>query len=87
MPIYEYRCEACGAQEEKLESLSAPEIHACGTCGAESGMKRQVSAPAFTFSGSGWYASDYAGKGKDASGSEPPSPPSCCGGGCACAGK
>ena len=25
MPLYEYRCEACGQPEEKLESLSAPE--------------------------------------------------------------
>ena len=33
MPLYEYRCEACGQPEEKLESLSAPEAHACPACG------------------------------------------------------
>ena len=24
MPLYEYRCEACGGNEEKLQSISAP---------------------------------------------------------------
>jgi predicted nucleic acid-binding Zn ribbon protein len=27
-------------------------------------VRRQVSAPAFQFKGSGWYVTDYAGKGK-----------------------
>ncbi|MBK7292606.1 MAG: hypothetical protein IPI84_02120 [Holophagaceae bacterium] len=29
MPLYEYRCDACGQPEEKLESLSAPTSHGC----------------------------------------------------------
>ena len=55
MPLYEYRCEACGQPEEKLESLSAPEAHACPACGATLGMKRQVSVAAFALAGGGWY--------------------------------
>ena len=55
MPLYEYRCEACGQPEEKLESLSAPEVHACPACGAAAGMKRQVSVAAFSLAGGGWY--------------------------------
>ena len=55
MPLYEYRCEACGQPEEKLESLSAPEAHACPACGAALGMKRQVSVAAFALAGGGWY--------------------------------
>jgi putative FmdB family regulatory protein len=55
MPIYEYRCEACGQAEEKLQGLSAPEVHACPACGADLGMKRQVSVAAFALSGGGWY--------------------------------
>ena len=55
MPLYEYRCEACGQPEEKLESLSAPEVHACPACGAAEGMKRQLSVAAFTLAGGGWY--------------------------------
>ena len=51
MPLYEYRCEACGQPEEKLESLSAPEVHACPACGAAEGMKRQLSVAAFALAG------------------------------------
>jgi putative FmdB family regulatory protein len=55
MPLYEYRCEACGQPEEKLESLSAPEAHACPACGVALGMKRQSSVAAFALAGGGWY--------------------------------
>ncbi len=33
MPIYEYRCNACGAQFEKLVFGSNPEV-ACEKCGS-----------------------------------------------------
>ena len=59
MPLYEYRCEACGAGEEAIESFSAPTEHACPACGAALGMKRQLSASGFVLSGGGWYASGY----------------------------
>lgn len=54
MPLYEYRCEACCQPEEKLEGLSAPQVHACPACGASEGMKRQLSVAAFTLAGGGW---------------------------------
>lgn len=74
MPLYEYRCEACGQREEKLESMSAPESHDCPKCSAAAGMKRQVSVSGFSLAGSGWF------KG---SASEPASAPASSGGGCA----
>ena len=79
MPLYEYRCEACGQQEEKLETLSAPEAHDCPKCSAAAGMKRQVSVTAFSLSGDGWF------KGS-ASEPSPASAPSggCASGGCGC---
>lgn len=61
MPIYEYQCEQCGARTEVLQRVGAPPIGACESCGGE--MKRLVSAPAFQFKGTGWYVTDYAGKG------------------------
>lgn len=83
MPLYEYRCEACGQPEEKLESLSAPLAHACAACGAPEGMKRQVSVSAFSLAGGGWYrgaASEPA-----ASKAEAPKPAhGCAAGGCGC---
>ena len=95
MPLYEYRCEACGRPEEKLESLSAPEAHACPACGATLGMKRQVSVAAFALAGSGWYkgaASEPAPSVPKAESSKaeapkaeaPKSGPGCAAGGCGC---
>jgi putative FmdB family regulatory protein len=55
MPLYEYRCEACGQPEEKLESLTAPSTHACPACGVAESMKRQLSVAAFSLAGEGWY--------------------------------
>ena len=61
MPLYEYRCEACGAKEERLQSFSAPTIHDCPECGQAKGMQREISRTAFVLSGSGWYAGGYGG--------------------------
>ena len=61
MPLYEYRCKQCGHQFEKIQSFSAPEIKECPVCQGE--VERLISAPAVQFKGSGWYVTDYAGKG------------------------
>ena len=92
MPLYEYRCETCGKQEEKLESFSAPVEHACPTCGAEAGMKRQISRAAFSLSGGGWHAQGYSGPPAKsdakadaaAPAADKPAPSAGCAGGCAC---
>ena len=47
MPIYEYRCEACGAVSEYLVGLGHVERIQCKVCGA-SGIKRILSASSFT---------------------------------------
>lgn len=51
MPLYEYRCEACGVREERLEPLAAPEAHACEACGRPEGMRRQLSVAAVAIGG------------------------------------
>lgn len=75
MPLYEYRCQACGAQEEALESFSAPSEHACAACGAVVGMKRQLSKAGFVLSGGGWYDSGYGSKGDSKGNAAPASKP------------
>ena len=65
MPLYEYRCEACGAKEERLQSFSAPTAHDCPKCGGAEAMRREISRTAFVLSGSGWYANGY-GEGGEA---------------------
>lgn len=61
MPLYEYRCQKCGHQFEKIQSFSAPDEKECPVCDGE--LERLISAPAVQFKGSGWYVTDYAGKG------------------------
>jgi putative FmdB family regulatory protein len=61
VPLYEYRCKACGHQFEKIQSFSAPDEKECPVCEGE--LERLISAPAVQFKGSGWYVTDYAGKG------------------------
>ena len=42
MPLYEYRCEECGVQFEKLVGASSRDDVECTECGAEK-TERQVS--------------------------------------------
>lgn len=60
MPLYEYRCKACGHVFEKIQSFSAPEVKECPVCQGE--VERLLSAPAVQFKGAGWYVTDYAAK-------------------------
>ena len=58
MPIYEFRCPACGERFDRLQKLSDPDPDSCPNCGA-TGVRRQVTAPAFRLAGSGWYETDF----------------------------
>ncbi|WP_407354151.1 FmdB family zinc ribbon protein [Luteimonas sp. R10] len=58
MPIYAYRCAACGHDFDRLQKLSDPDPEACPACAADA-VKRQLTAPAFRLSGSGWYETDF----------------------------
>jgi putative FmdB family regulatory protein len=61
MPLYEYKCDVCGATFEVIQRFSDPPIEACRTCGGP--VRKLLSAPAIQFKGSGWYVTDYARKG------------------------
>ena len=87
MPLYEYRCDSCGEQEEKLEGFSAPTEHACAKCGKDAGMKRQISRAAFNLAGGGWHSQGYSGSApekKPVETESSPAPKTGCAGGCAC---
>jgi putative FmdB family regulatory protein len=58
VPIYEYRCQACGAELEKLQKISDPVLVDCPECGRES-LVKLVSASSFRLKGGGWYESDF----------------------------
>ena len=63
MPIYEYKCAACGHQEEHLQKVSEKPLQKCPACGKKK-YQKQLSAAGFQLKGSGWYATDFKGGGK-----------------------
>jgi putative FmdB family regulatory protein len=65
MPIYAYRCAACGHAKDVLQKLSDAPLSTCPACGAES-FSKQVTAAGFQLKGSGWYATDFKGGGTTA---------------------
>ena len=58
MPIYAYRCEACGFAKDVLQKVSDPQLTVCLSCG-EPAFKKQVTAAGFQLKGTGWYATDF----------------------------
>jgi putative FmdB family regulatory protein len=60
MPIYEYRCAACGHQEDHLQKLADAPLTRCPACGRKK-YEKQLSAAGFQLKGSGWYATDFKG--------------------------
>lgn len=63
MPIYEYRCEACGHELEVMQRISDPRLTTCPACERED-LKKLVSAAGFQLKGTGWYETDFKNKGK-----------------------
>ena len=63
MPIYEYRCAACGHQQEALQKVSDPPLTDCPKCGKPS-LSKMLTAAGFQLKGSGWYATDFKTTGK-----------------------
>ncbi len=58
MPIYEYRCQDCGEELEKLQRMSDDPLVDCPACGKPA-LKRLVSAAGFRLKGGGWYETDF----------------------------
>src|SRR6478672_2996799 len=61
MPTYEYRC-LNGHTFEVIQSMSDDPVQSCEVCGAP--VERVFHPVAVHFKGSGFYSTDYAGKGK-----------------------
>jgi len=62
MPIYEYRCQKCGHHLEVMQKMSDKPLTKCPECKGK--LEKLLSPTGIQFKGSGWYVSDYAGRGK-----------------------
>jgi putative FmdB family regulatory protein len=62
VPIYEYRCSACGFQKEYLQKVSDPLLSVCPECSKET-FGKMLTAAGFHLKGGGWYATDFKNSG------------------------
>lgn len=58
MPLYAYQCENCQHESEFLQSVNDAPMTTCPHCQQE-GLKKKITAPAFSFKGGGWYKDLY----------------------------
>jgi len=58
MPIYTYRCSACGVQFDRQQSFDDSPLIKCPECGKKS-LKKVFTPAGIIFKGSGWYATDH----------------------------
>jgi putative FmdB family regulatory protein len=71
MPMYRYRCSACGAHEEHLQKVSDPPLEICASCGGA--LAKQLTSAAFHLKGGGWYKDLYASAKPGEGGAKPES--------------
>ena len=78
MPLYAYHCETCQQESEFLQSINDAPMTTCPHCHQE-GLKKKITAPAFSFKGGGWYkdlyGSQQSGSAKPTSETKPESKP------------
>ena len=63
MPIYEYLCENCGKELEKIQKITEAPLVDCPECG-KAQLRKKISAVGFQLKGTGWYATDFKDKPK-----------------------
>ncbi len=69
MPIYEYKCSACGHQLEAIQKFSDDPLLECPECGKPQ-LQKLISPSAFQLKGTGWYVTDFRDQGKKANGAK-----------------
>lgn len=66
MPIYTYRCEACGVQFERHQSFTDIPLKTCPEC-RKKALKKVITSTKIIFKGSGFYATDHKSASGDSS--------------------
>jgi len=85
MPTYDYICDSCNHEFEKMQSITADPIKECPECGQNSAVRVISGGAGVIFKGSGFYSTDYRDSSyqKDKKADVPASVPACAsGGGC-----
>ena len=61
MPIYEYKCNACGEVFEAIQKFSDKPLKKCSRCGARK-VEKLISQSSFVLKGGGWHKDGYSTK-------------------------
>jgi putative FmdB family regulatory protein len=69
MPIYAYRCESCGFEQDLLQKVSDAPLTQCPECQRDT-FRKQLTAAGFQLKGSGWYVTDFRSGSSGANGSK-----------------
>jgi putative FmdB family regulatory protein len=59
MPTYDYKCQACGHEFEKFQSITSPVVRKCPRCGKIKVRRLIGTGAGIIFKGSGFYQTDY----------------------------
>ena len=73
MPIYAYRCDACGFARDVLQKISDAPLTVCESCKQPS-FRKQLTAAGFQLKGTGWYVTDFRGGSAPATGTAASAP-------------
>lgn len=60
MPIFEYKCDNCGADFEKLVRSNNQDTIVCASCKSDK-VTKKLSPASFALKGTGWYKTDFKG--------------------------
>ena len=69
MPVYTYRCEACGVQFERHQSFTDTPLKTCPEY-RKKALKKVITPTKIIFKGSGFYATDHKSPSGDSSGTK-----------------
>jgi putative FmdB family regulatory protein len=58
MPIYAYKCSACGHEQDVMQKMSDAPLTTCPACG-QATYAKQLTAAGFQLKGNGYYATDF----------------------------
>ena len=75
MPIYAYKCAACGFAQDVMKKMADAELTVCPHC-HQSSYSKQLTAAGFQLKGNGYYATDFKTNSPASSGSETAAPAS-----------
>ena len=81
MPIYAYKCAACGFAQDVMQKMADAELTACPQCHKDS-YHKQLTAAGFQLKGSGYYATDFKNNSPASGTDAPAAAPACAAGAC-----